>query len=116
MPLVSQLFSGNQRLQECLTDDSAHVTPGSRGVHVALIQYAVLRLEGGQIEGREILEKLYGPSTAATVLAYKAQRKIVNTAYQKVADDIVGRMTIAALDREMAMAETADIGRSILPL
>jgi hypothetical protein len=115
MPLVSQLFRTNRRLQECLIKDSAHVTIGSRGVHVALIQYAVLRLEGGEIDGREISAKLYGPTTAAAVLAYKTRRRIINFAYQRSADNVVGRMTIAALDREMVMAELADLGRNILP-
>lgn len=114
MPLVSDLFRTNQRLQKCLTDDSAHVTKGSQGVHVALIQYAVLRLEGGQIDGIEITAKRYGPTTAAAVLAYKTRRRIINAAYQTSADNIVGRMTIAALDREMAVSELRDFGRSSL--
>ncbi len=115
MPLVSHLFKDNQRLQRCLVDNSAHVTTGSQGVHVALIQYAVLRLEGGAIEGREISGKYYGPTTAAAVLAYKTHRRIINTAYQTSPDNIVGHMTIAALDAEMVLAEFADFGRNILP-
>ena len=43
----------------------------------------------------------YGPSTAAAVLAFKTRRNIINRAYQTKADNIVGRMTIAALDAEM---------------
>jgi hypothetical protein len=39
----------------------------------------------------------------------------INTAYQKSADNIVGRMTIAALDREMVLAEFRDLSRNILP-
>jgi hypothetical protein len=116
MPLASNLFQANQRLQECLIKDSAHVTSGSRGVHVALIQYAVLRLEGGQIDGRDIIAQLYGPTTAAAVLAYKTRRRIINTAYQTSADNIVGRLTIAALDREMRLVDLKDLSRNILPL
>lgn len=107
MTLVSQLFRNNRQLQDCLLRDSAHVTPGSRGQHVALIQFAVLSLESGEIDGFEINSRLYGPMTAAVVRAYKIRRKIINTAYQNAADDIVGRMTIAALDREMVLAEFA---------
>jgi len=111
MPLESQLFRDNKRLRDCLVNDSAHVIRGSQGVHVALIQYAVLRLEGGQIDGSEIMAKRYGRTTAAVVLAYKKRRRIVNLAYQTSADDIVGRMTMASLDREMMLAEAADFIR-----
>jgi hypothetical protein len=76
----------------------------------------VLRLEGGQIDGRDISAQLYGPTTAAAVLAYKTRRRIINTAYQTSADNIVGRMTIAALDREMRLVDLKDLSRNILPL
>jgi hypothetical protein len=39
------------------------------------------------------------------VLAYKRKRDIVNRAYQQRADDIVGKMTIASLDREIFEGE-----------
>ena len=65
MPLLSELFRRNARLQKCLIEDSAHVIPGSQGVHVALIQYAVLAIGEGSIEGGEIVGNLYGRSTAA---------------------------------------------------
>jgi peptidoglycan hydrolase-like protein with peptidoglycan-binding domain len=48
----------------------------------------------------------YWPKTAAAVLDYKRRRNIVNTAYQTTADDIVGDMTISALDREMLALES----------
>jgi hypothetical protein len=35
------------------------------------------------------------------VIAFKKKRKIINFAYQKTEEDIVGKMTIAALDKEM---------------
>jgi len=109
MPLVSRLFRDNRQLQDCLIRDSAHVTLGTRGQHVALIQYAVLALNGGRIAGSEISGRLYGPTTAATVHAYKVRRKVINLAYQATADKIVGRMTIAALDAEMALLELAEL-------
>ncbi|MCY2978476.1 MAG: hypothetical protein NTU79_07405 [Planctomycetota bacterium] len=40
-------------------------------------------------------------NTAAAVLAYKTKRKIINRDYQMTADNIVGKMTMASLDREM---------------
>ena len=49
----------------------------------------------------EIVAELYGPTTAKSVLAYKTRRHIINRAYQSTADDIVGKMTIAQLDREL---------------
>jgi hypothetical protein len=42
------------------------------------------------------------------VLAFKTQRQIINTAYQSKPDDIVGKMTIARLDREMFVLESAN--------
>jgi hypothetical protein len=115
IPLVSKLFRANKRLQDCLTSDSAHVTPGSRGQHVALIQYAVLALESGEISGVEIQGQTYGPTTARTVLAYKTRRKIINKAYQQAPDNIVGRMTIAALDFDMVLAEFAEFTQDNMP-
>ena len=62
-------------------------------------------LDGAQIRGGEVSDGLYGPFTAKAVLVYKTKRGIVNPAYQKTADNIVGKMTMAALDQEMATAE-----------
>lgn len=101
MPLVSNLFKDNKRLQSCLVSDPAHVTPGSTGEHVSLIQLALLDIENAAIAQGEVAAKRYGPSTAAAVLAFKKKRKIINPAYQSSADNIVGKMTIAALDKEM---------------
>lgn len=115
MALSSQLFRRNKRLQDCLVSDRAHVTPGSRGLHVQLIQFAVLTLQNGQILGNEIMSATYGPSTAALVLAYKKRRKIINTAYQKTPDNIVGKMTIAALDFDMVLEEFAKAAKDNLP-
>ena len=44
MPLRSPLLSGNTKLQNCLASHAAHVGPGARGRHVALIQSALVRL------------------------------------------------------------------------
>ena len=79
--------------------------PGTRGPHVIKVQKALVLLDGAQIRGGEVPEGLYGPFTTKAVLAYKTKRGIVNPAYQKTADNIVGKMTMAALDREMAQAE-----------
>ncbi len=101
MPLVSNLFKDNERLQACLIHDSAHVPPGSIGEHVALIQIALGDLDGAVIDDAELEAEQYGPSTAAAVLDFKQDRNIINFSYQTTADNIVGKMTIAALDKEM---------------
>ena len=103
--LRSNLFAREQRLQACLVDPSAHLTPGCKGFFVALVQFALVTLDGASIDGREMQAMIYGPSTARAVLTYKTRRKIVNYSYQQSADNIVGKMTIAALDREMAIYE-----------
>jgi peptidoglycan hydrolase-like protein with peptidoglycan-binding domain len=106
MPLVSNLFRNDRRLQTCLTSDPAHVTPGSVGEFVHLIQLALIEIDGLTIDPGELSGKRYGPSTAAAVLAFKKKRSIINKAYQNTEDNIVGKMTIAALDKEMAALQT----------
>lgn len=101
MPLVSNLLSGNARLQQCLVSDPAHVKPNDTGEHVRLIQIALEVLDGLSIGRAERTQKLYGTSTAEAVLAYKRKRKIINHSYQSSEDNIVGKMTIASLDKEM---------------
>ncbi len=105
MPLQSKLFHGDKALEACLVRDSAHLTPGTKGPHVAKVQRAVVALDGALIKNAEIEASTYGPSTAKAVLDYKRKRKIINPTYQKTADNIVGKMTIASLDKEMSTAE-----------
>jgi hypothetical protein len=81
------------------------VTPGSAGDFVRRIQVALMRIDGLRIDAGELAGKRYGLSPAATVLQIKQDRDIVNRAYQMQADDIVGKMTIAALDEEMLELE-----------
>jgi hypothetical protein len=47
----------------------------------------------------------YGKSTVKAVLAFKTKRRIVNSSYERQVDNIVGKMTIAALDKEMVRKE-----------
>jgi hypothetical protein len=56
------------------------------------------------IDPRELSASLYGKSTAGTVLLFK-KRNTINRSYQTQADNIVGKMTIAALDKEMLAKE-----------
>jgi hypothetical protein len=101
MTLKSNLFAGDARLEACAVSNPAHVTPGSAGPHVRKIQGAVMALDGAVIDQGELDAARYGSSTARAVLAYKKKRGIVNRSYQSQADDIVGIMTIKALDAEL---------------
>ena len=68
MPLQSALFRDDRRLQACLVEDDAHVTPGSIGPYVSRIQAALLLLTQAQISTAEIVDQRYGDLTAAAVL------------------------------------------------
>jgi peptidoglycan hydrolase-like protein with peptidoglycan-binding domain len=110
MLLKSRLFRGDSALEDCLVLDSAHVTPGTVGTHVQLIQRALVYLGYRTIAGSEYRLGIYGPTTAAAVLAFKRARRIINYSYQKQADNIVGKMTIRRLDVEMLMFQDVPAG------
>jgi hypothetical protein len=105
MPLKSRLFHGDRALEASLIQDSAHLTLGAIGDHVSKVHTALLALDNVSVAVSELRENRYGPSTAAAVLAFKVRRNIINTSYQKTADNIVGKMTIAVMDREMFLKE-----------
>jgi hypothetical protein len=107
MPLSSRLFSGDPRLEACLTQDSAHLTPGTTGDFVGKVQAALEYIDGARIDENELAAATYGPSTADAVLAYKTAREIINRSYQQTADNVVGKMTIDRLDKEIAVLEAA---------
>jgi peptidoglycan hydrolase-like protein with peptidoglycan-binding domain len=99
MGLQSALFVDDDELQACLVNDRAHVTLGAVGDHVTKIHSALTVIDNANINLDELQDGRYGPTTAAAVLAYKRKRQIINHSYQTQADDIVGKMTIAAMDR-----------------
>jgi peptidoglycan hydrolase-like protein with peptidoglycan-binding domain len=101
MALKSALFRGDTKLEAAAVSHPAHITPGASGEHVGKIQSALRKLDGAVIDGKELASQTYGPSTANAVLQYKTKRNIINRTYQKQADNIVGIMTIAALDKEI---------------
>jgi peptidoglycan hydrolase-like protein with peptidoglycan-binding domain len=105
MSLQSQLFRSDPKLEGAASSNPDHVLPGAVGEHVAKIQQALILLDGAVIDPAELAAKRYGPSTANAVLAYKQKRKIINHSYQSQADNIVGIMTMAALDKEMRQRE-----------
>jgi len=98
MSLSSSLFRGDSKLEAAAVSDPAHILPGATGPHVSKIQQALIELDGADIDA----DGAYGPRTAAAVLAYKQKRSIINRSYQTQADDIVGRMTVAAMDKELS--------------
>jgi peptidoglycan hydrolase-like protein with peptidoglycan-binding domain len=106
MLLKSNLFAGDARLEACAASHPAHVMPGATGPHVRKIQEAIITLDGAVIDQAELDASHYGPSTASAVLAYKSKRDIVNPSYQSQADNIVGIMTIKALDAELVAHQT----------
>lgn len=103
--MQSKLFSGDQKLEACLVQDAAHITLGATGPHVSKIHTALLTLDNYSVAAQELRTMTYGHSTANAVLAYKRKRRIINYSYQHQADNIVGKMTIAAMDREMRVKE-----------
>ena len=105
MNLRSFIFAGQPQLEACRVRDAAHVTRGAIGQHVRMIQTALMHLDDASIDPGERQRSHYGVSTAHAVLAYKKKRNIIATNRQSGADDIVGRMTIAALDAEMLASE-----------
>jgi hypothetical protein len=111
MPLQSKLFADDPRLQACLELDSAHVLTGAVGTHVSKIQAALLTLDGAKIAETELANLQYGPSTARAVLEYKQKREIINRSYQDQADDIVGKMTIDRMDKELIKQNTGPVPR-----
>jgi hypothetical protein len=111
--LRSQIFAGDTKLEAAAISDPAHITQGAAGQHVVKIQQALIQLDGAIIDPDELQSGRYGPSTAKAVLAYKRKRHIINRRYETTADDIVGRMTMAALDEEMLKHEHDNLALAI---
>ena len=103
MGLKSRIFKGDPVFEACLVRDNAHITPGAVGKHVGKIHTALFRLDNLDVSNDERKHRRYGHSTVKAVLAYKdnKKRKIINHSYESHVDPIVGKMTIAWLDREM---------------
>src|SRR5262245_58327552 len=110
MGLQSQLFRGDPKLEAAAVSDPAHIMLGASGPHVYKIQTALMLLDRAAIAADEMQRAFYGDTTASAVLAYKRKRDIVNRSYQTQPDNIVGKMTMASLDREMQKWETLPRG------
>ncbi len=115
MPLKSAALAGDERLEACLVKDGAHLTRGVQGEFVAKVQAVLIFLDELTIDEKELETNTYGPSTAAAVLEFKKRRKIINHSYQQHEDDIVGKMTIKAMDDELVIAANAPVDLSVSP-
>ena len=112
MALESKLLKTDPALQACLIRPNAHIIPGAAGEPVRKIQTALGQIDNASISPAELSAAQYGQTTAAAVLAYKRARDIVNKSYQKQADNIVGEMTIAELDKDMLGVETGVVAKA----
>jgi hypothetical protein len=101
MALFSSILRNDPRLQACQTKDASHLTEGTTGPHVKRVQTALFVLDGLKVDREEERSQRYGKSTASAVLQFKTKRHIINHKYQSRPDNIVGKMTIAALDAEL---------------
>jgi Domain of unknown function (DUF1906) len=102
MALKSQLFRGDAKLEAAAVAAPAHIAPGASGDHVRKIQIALNLVDDAGLTP----DGIYGPRTADSVLAYKQKRQIINRSYESQADNIVGVMTMAALDQEVLQRES----------
>lgn len=104
--LRSDELKDDPKLEACATNPSGHLRIGSPpGPHILKIQLAIERLQptGPSISAEEKKAMSYGPTTAKAVLYYKTNHTppIINSSYQRVPDNIVGQMTIMALDADL---------------
>ena len=104
--LRSDLFKDDPKLEACAVTPRAHLLIGSPpGPHIAKIQEALERLRPGgpAISATEKAAMQYGTTTAAAVKNYKRTHvpPIINPSYETTPDDIVGQMTIKAMDQEL---------------
>ncbi len=110
MALQSEYLKGDRKLEAAATSNPAHIMPGTTGDHVGKIQRVLITLDDATIDPKELSEGRYGKTTADAVQSYKSndRRKIINKTYQNTADNIVGIMTITAMDKEMALRQLGE--------
>jgi hypothetical protein len=101
MKLRSKLFKNDPAIEACLVNNSAHIKEGAVGEHVSKIHTALFAIDGLSVSADELRTQRFGKSTSAAVLAFKTKRRIINYSYERQVDNIVGVMTMGALDEEM---------------
>jgi hypothetical protein len=102
MPLKSDLFRGVPELENCLLHDRDHIMRGAKGDYVSRIQQALDLLGDVPIAADELAKQEFGESTENAVFAFKTKNQIINRTYQTSPDKIVGKMTLQALDDQLA--------------
>lgn len=107
MPLASE-FKFNRQLQACAEIDSEHVGVSfhPKGEHVKLIRKALnawIERQPAHLRPSRLdtASDVYDGEVARMVLRYKQAHKPPILNYQRQFDDIVGRKTVAALDKEL---------------
>jgi hypothetical protein len=95
--------AGNAQLEACAVNDRAHIHTGenNRGPHVGKIQAALRKLGFSVSDPTDV----FGSSTAEAVFKYKGPPRNILQSFQTIPDKIVGKQTIARLDREIALIE-----------
>jgi peptidoglycan hydrolase-like protein with peptidoglycan-binding domain len=101
--LTNQPTPIQDKLNACLAADSAHIKPGQKGDHVAVIQKALntIRLRKPDLGLPEIKDSEgdFGSDTRTAVLTYKTKNAIKRSG--QPLDPIVGRMTLTRLDDDL---------------
>lgn len=108
--LTSAQFRHEDRLQKALHQDPFHVQRGDRGTFVQQIQDALALLEvvpADFIPAAESGPGFYGDKTAEAVLKFKGPPRNILGPGQVRPDAIVGKKTMAQLEREMRKFEAA---------
>ena len=94
--------AGNAELEACAVSDPAHILRGGRsGPHVGKIQAALRKLGFSITDPNNV----YGESTERAVLKFKGPPRMILGPRQRQPDGIVGKQTIAQLDKEIAALE-----------
>jgi peptidoglycan hydrolase-like protein with peptidoglycan-binding domain len=95
MALTSPRFSANDRLRKA-SENAPPLKQGERNQAVAILQMALvdlgLAMPNSTSQGRALPDGIFGPETANRVRSFQAANGLVT-------DAIVGRLTLAALER-----------------
>ena len=96
-------------IQACADRHEAHILPKSQGHYIWLIKLPLMivlkRLPGAIATPDPDDGRFFGKAMEYNVLQYKRIMKLVNHDYQNQADNIVGIMTIRALDFHIRFIE-----------
>lgn len=109
---IDQSPAIRERLAQCLSSDLQHITPRStRGAHIAAIQIALQKIGEDQKDlGLLLITDAvgeYGKTTSDAVLKYKSKPTRPIARSGQPVDNIVGRMTISEMDRDLLKIEKA---------